>query len=152
MNPWTALLESLHSALIDELTERHPEPKPVLGMPIRKNQWIVPATAARDIWISEILQKAADGREQVGFACLTLDPSCASTLKVDAQTLWDALIRRAGTEFQRRGIAPKLSRGVQTDEKSQLPEKLTKTAQQPGRVIWIPIALGRGQVFLGVGI
>lgn len=150
MNPWTALLESLHSALIDELTERSPEPKPVLGLPIRKSQWTVPATHAGQILIAEISQKNCE--PGTGFACLTLDGASAQSLGMQAQDLWAALLRRAGTEFGRRGIQPLVSRTLQTDERNTLPSGLAASARAPSRVIWIPISAGGGQVFLGLGI
>ena len=49
MSPWTALLQSLHSALIDEVTDRHPEPKPELGFPKKQSQFQFPAPNV--LWI-----------------------------------------------------------------------------------------------------
>ena len=53
MSPWTALLESLHSALIDEVTDRHPEPKPELGLPKRQSQFAFPSLEApTTLWVN----------------------------------------------------------------------------------------------------
>src|ERR1700722_15082723 len=69
MNPWTGLFQSVHSALIDELTERHPEPKPELGMPVREASYRIPDPA-----LSSILVCGVDLSEQRGVLLLASDP------------------------------------------------------------------------------
>lgn len=156
MSPWTALLESLHSALIDELTERRPEPKPGLGLPLRKSSWSMPPTTASRILLVEVTQKdiaqVMPGSPPVGFVGLALDPECERHLGCDTETLWNAILKRAGSEFARRGIRPLVSRTLSTDQKAGLPASLAKSAQEPTRVVWIPLSLGEGSVFLGLGI
>ena len=65
MSPWTALLESLHSSLIDELTDRHPEPKPELGMPIRMNAFVAPSAELQTALVSLVVIQS-----QLGLAVL----------------------------------------------------------------------------------
>jgi hypothetical protein len=150
MSPWTALLESLHSSLIDELTERHPEPKPELGMPQRHRQLAMPAPGALRVAICEVsfvlAQPTPAGNETRGFALVALDEPCAGKLKLDALKLWDALIKRAGREFMFRGIQPRLGNPGLLAEPSIPPGYA-----EPSRVIWIPFKLGPGTCYLGVG-
>jgi hypothetical protein len=142
MSPWTALLESLHSSLIDEITERHPEPKPELGMPRRLNQWGEPATEVTSILISEV----AIG-DQRGLAALALEPGFEKALKIEAKDLWKSLLRRAGAEFMRRQVKPIVSEPQLLDE----PYPLPKGYSEPGRLIWIPFRVGKSACYLGIG-
>lgn len=151
MSPWTALLESLHSALIDELTERHPEPKPELGMPQRHKQLAMPAPTALQVVICEVrfvLEKPdAQGNPELrGFALLAADADCARKLKLDAEKLWEAILKRAGGEFMFRNIKPRLGSARALSE-PELPSGFA----EPTRVIWIPFKLNPGTCYLGVG-
>jgi hypothetical protein len=150
MSPWTALLESLHSALIDELTERHPEPKPELGMPQRHKTLALPAPGKLSSVICEVTfvlaQPVAGSKETRGFALLAVDDACSAKLKLDARKLWDALIKRAGREFMFRGIQPRLG-DVKELEGAAFPSGFA----EPTRVIWIPFKLGGAACYLGVG-
>jgi hypothetical protein len=143
MNPWTALLESLHSALIDELVERHPEPKPELGMPIRKTQFSLPDPSATS-WI--LCELVCDG--QRGIAVIAMNADCSKTLDIGPGALWDAVMKRAGAEFSRREIRPRVSQ--QEEPKNTTP--LPKGYPEPGRMIWIPIRLPAGSCYLGLGV
>jgi hypothetical protein len=145
------LLESLHSALIDELTERHPKPKPELGMPQRHRTLAMPAAGKLDALICEasfvLAEPAADGsRETRGFALLAIDEAAAAKLKCDAAKLWASLIKRAGREFGFRNIQPRLS-----DVRALPGPDIPPGFIQPSRVIWIPFKLGAGSAYLGVG-
>lgn len=150
MSPWTALLESLHSALIDELIELHPEPKPELGMPQRHRNLVMPASGALSAVICEVsfvlAQPTSQQTETTGFALIALDEACAKKLKLDARKLWSALIKRAGREFGFRGIQPRLG-----DLKDLKSPTLPPGFSEPARVIWIPFKLGAGTCYLGVG-
>lgn len=150
MSPWTALLESLHSALIDELIELHPEPKPELGMPQRHRQLVMPASGPLTAVICEITFTLAQPTPAVtetrGFALIAVDEVCAKKLKLDAGKLWSALIKRAGREFGFRGIQPRLG-GLKELKNPALPPGFA----EPARVIWIPFKLGSGTCYLGVG-
>src|SRR4051794_38124098 len=107
MSPWTALLESLHSAMIDELTERHPEPKPELGMPMRRAQFDTPAPSCDQILLSRTaFEDVALGG--TGVALIAMSPEARKLLKLDEKKLWEALLRRAGGEFMHRKIKPRL--------------------------------------------
>lgn len=147
MSPWTALLESLHSAMIDELTERHPEPKPELGMPVRRSAFEAIGDACDQVLVSRAaFEDVALGG--TGLAMLALSPEARTVLKLDEQKLWNALLKRAGGEFLHRKIKPKLEPAQVIAASAALPPGLA----QPQRVIWIPFKLGSAQLRLGVGV
>jgi len=147
VNPWTALLQSLHSALIDELTDRHPEPKPELGMPSRQGRWSSPDPALSEILLCEVLLDSASG-----IAFLAAEPGFTQSLKLSLPELWDLIFQRAGSEFMRRGIKPKVGRRDQTQNGTKLPAKLPEGYPQPGRIVWIPFKIPGGTAYLGMGI
>jgi hypothetical protein len=138
MTPWTALLESLHSALIDELTERHPEPKPTLGMPIRQAKLSLPPSAQAVL----ICEFSFD--EARGFAMLAFEDGFMQALNILPEDLWQAILKRAGSEFMHRQIRPKTGQ-IQTftDLKGYI---------DPGRVVWIPFQIPAGTCYLGLGV
>ena len=143
MSPWTALLQSLHSALIDELVERHPEPNPELGMPSRARGLALPQAPIAELLVCEI----AFG-ESKGFGALALEPGFGKATGLDAQALWDAMLRRAGSEFHRRGIKPVLGRTEVVKGNPRFPERLP----QPDRVIWTPLKVPQGTCHFGMGV
>ncbi|MGZ3687238.1 MAG: hypothetical protein ACXVBW_02995 [Bdellovibrionota bacterium] len=139
MSPWTAFLESLHSALIDELIEIHPEPKPELGMPSRSRELRAPAEGlayfAADVTLAETR----------GVALIGMDPGAERALGLAPGALWTVVFKRAGTEFHRRAIMPRLE-----GEKSVAALGGVGAALQ--KVVWIPFKLGEARVFLGMGV
>jgi hypothetical protein len=143
VNPWTAVFQSVHSALIDELTERHPEPKPELGMPIREAEYRLPDPALTSILVSEV--NLADQR---GVLLLASEPGFMKALKVPAVELWDSIMKRAGSEFMRRGIRPVLSPAITLLASSALPTSFPPL----GRVVWIPFRIPAGRCHLGLGV
>jgi hypothetical protein len=136
----------LHSALIDELTERHPEPKPELGMPQRQRELALPVPGLTGALICETSFALEAGGETRGFALFAADAEAASKLGLDSRALWEALIKRAGREFMFRGIKPRLG-DVRVLEGPGLPAGYAA----PGRVVWIPFKLNPGVCWLGVG-
>jgi len=143
MNPWTAIFQSVHSALIDELTERHPEPKPELGMPVREADYRVPDPALTSVLVTEV-----GIGEARGILFLASEPGFARALKLPAPELWAAIMKRAGAEFMRRGVRPVLSEPVTLLATSPLPVHLP----QVGRVVWIPFRIPAGRCHLGLGV
>jgi hypothetical protein len=152
MLPWTALLQSLHSALIDELVERVPEPKPTLGMPIRFSGWKLPdSTNALSLYLEfcEFKEGLPGPTKKEGFAVIALTESASQRLHLTPENFWKAVFKRTGTEFNYRKIRPIWSRGMSCSGDAQ--SSLEKLA--PTRLIWTPIELGPGEkVFFGVGI
>lgn len=142
MSPWTALLESLHSALIDELCERHPDPKPELGMPIRKAVFSLPDPSADSIVVCEVEQ--AGGR---GIGSIAMNKDCAKTLGIGPKELWEACMKRAGMEFARRQIRPTVTTTVELKDTA-----LPKGFPEPQRMIWIPVRFPSGSCYLGMGV
>lgn len=145
MNSWTAVLESLHSALIDELTERCPEPRPGLGMPLRRAVLDLPNPA-----ITELIGLEIEVDASRGVGLLAVDAKALNTLQMKTATeLWSALAHRAGSEFSHRGIRPRFG--------SLTPIPVSNPAcpagwSSPNRVIWIPVSLVPGLVYLGLGV
>lgn len=142
MTNWTALLESLHSALIDELTDRHPEPKPTLGMPIRQKVFSPPQASTHLL----IIETTFEGTPP-GFALMAFETPFMEKLKVTPEEFWSAILKRAGTEFMRRNIRPKIGT-LYKCPKDSLPKGFTA----PERIIWIPFVIPSGQCHLGLGV
>lgn len=143
MSPWTALLESLHSALIDEITDRHAEPKPELGLPLRQNRFALPSP---DLDRMLLVGVAFDGSQ--GIALLASQEGFDKSIRLSQKELWQALLKRAGSEFARRNIVPKLTSLQEVHATDTFPAATVQCA----RVIWIPIRLPGGQCFFGVGV
>jgi hypothetical protein len=146
MSPWTALLESLHSALIDEVTDRHPEPKPELGLPKRQSQFAFPSPEVSTVLWLEVSFATATGPSR-GATMLALQPGFLKDLKLKTpQQLWEAMLKRAGSEFARRQIQPVFAGLSELTPSAASPKEL---AALP-RVVWIPIKLPGGDCYFGV--
>ncbi|MGK5090210.1 hypothetical protein WDW86_21890 [Bdellovibrionota bacterium FG-2] len=150
-NSWTALLQALHSAMIDELVERHPEPKPELGLPARKNSWEMPCPL--DLG-TEVLIVGVEIGEQRGMVSLVLSLTAQKKLGCTAHRLWEQLLGRAQVDFVRKGIQPQTGisqvfnyQGTQ-DTKIDLPSNFN----EPTRLIWTPFRLAGEAIFLGIGL
>jgi hypothetical protein len=143
MSPWTAFLESLHSALIDEITDRHPEPKPELGLPLRQNRFAVPSSEVEQLLLVEVTCGTSPG-----IALLASQAGFMKAIQLAPQDLWNAMVQRAGAEFSRRGIQPKFS----AVQKLQATDAFPSSTLRCARVIWIPIGIPGGQCFFGVGV
>ena len=139
---WKGLLEALHSALIDELTERHPEPKPELGMPSRHPRWETPDPRVSVVLVAEACFGPARGLAAIAFDA-GLEPKLASS----AGALWSATLKRAGGELQRRGIKPAVSDPAEL----KAPFSLPAAFPAPSLLIWIPVRLAGKGCYLGVG-
>jgi hypothetical protein len=149
MNPWTALLESLHSALIDELIERHPEPKPELGMPIRQKIFAFPSADLATALVCDATFALEAGGESAGFAILGADALCEKKLNLSTQGMWEALLKRAGREFDMRKIRPRVGSAVELRNSGAV--TLPRGFAVPSRVVWVPFKLNPGICYLGVG-
>lgn len=141
MNPWTALLESIHSAVIDELNERFPDIRPVLGLPSRCSEW-----KTLDPDVARYLVFDVEIQRQRGLAAVGLAPPLERKLKTEV--FWEALIKRADSEFHRRGIQPRFGSGIVVAPQAPLPKSFTL----PSRVIWIPIVVDGDPCVFGIGI
>ena len=142
MSPWTSLLESLHSALIDEIAERHPEPKPELGMPMRQNRFALPGPLVESVLMVEVSFESSRG-----IALIASNSACLKSLRLTHQTLWASLLKRADSEFIRREIRPKMGQVVQFKATDPIPRQTLDFK----RVIWIPIRIPAGDCFFGIG-
>ena len=143
MSPWTALLESIHSALIDELTDRHPDPKPTLGMPTRSKRLDPPPGVSEVLFV-----EAAFGPESRGSVMLSFDAGFFEAISVSAEQFWGSILKRIGTELMRRNIKPTLSPPIMMKQTIQLP----KGFPEPSRVIWVPFEIPKGRCYLGLAV
>jgi len=143
MNPWTALLESFHSSLIDELVARLPKEKPELGMPFRHSEWRLPPQTDARFLITEV---TIDGSR--GLALLGLEPALEPHL-CSIEELWRAMLQRAGGEFSRRGVQPIFHRPVPLGHGNT---ELPAGSPIPARVVWIPFRLLTHALFLGLAV
>jgi hypothetical protein len=144
MSPWSTLLESLHSALVDELTDRHPEPKPELGMPIRKPAFELPEAGLT----SSVCVGVDFGGAPSGCVSLCLCANASQALKLEATQLWEAMSQRATTEFGHRNIQPRLGPPIGIKPGDGLPPGFNP----PQRMVWIPFRIAGGVIYLGMGV
>ncbi len=142
MNPWTSYLQALHSALIDELVELAPDPKPVLKMPERFNSWILPEATLTSVCI--IPTEFKD--HPLGFGVIALSELAVQRLGLSAHDFWSRIYKKAGVEFHRRNIKP-----ITSD--AMTPSQVAKDLGKLTRMIWTPVMLAEGEeCYFGVGI
>lgn len=135
MNSWNALLEALHSAWIDVMTELHPEPKPLLGLPERHNAFALPnGSQLKRLVVSPILL----GGEK-GLALLAHERLPDSELT----TIGRKLLIRAKPEFEWHELRPI----VEPFELLDLKDAAELNARA---TIWMPMTTGKGRTWLGV--
>jgi hypothetical protein len=141
MSPWTALLQSLHSALIDEVTDRHPEPKPELGLPKKQSAFQFPSDAAtKMIWV-----KTSFGPLN-GAVLIAYQDEFMKALNVNAGQFLGLISKRAGSEFTRRQIAPAFQTPAELKNSDKIPAELSALP----RIVWIPITLPAGSCWFGI--
>lgn len=138
MTLWTAVLESMHSALIDELNESFPKSKPVLGMPKQKLGWFVPAEGL-------FLYSVGIEGNPAGRIFIATGQEFEKRFKFGPEKLWAGVERRAGAELMRRQVQPRFAGKGKTELTDQTLLALTKT-------IWIPFEVEGCPVFLGIGV
>jgi hypothetical protein len=130
------LFEALHSAWIDEWTERVTENKPELGMPVRSRGFVLPPSVTEENCVRFSVQL---GQSQ-GIAALAICFEQGKEQGFSLTDCWQRLLRRAEPEFKRRGIRPVFA------------------ALAPGasaihltRFVWVPLKMDVGVCFLGLG-
>ncbi len=140
---WNSLVQAFHSALIDELTERQPEPKPTLGLPRRGPGFSEPAGADRVLLAATAEMDAMEGRALVALA---FEPSALQTVSASAPEVWSSWLGRVtGHEFRLRSIAARVSAPSEIAHGKSPP-------LVPGSLVWIPIGVGEGSCYLGFGV
>ncbi len=149
MSPWTAVMQSLHSSLIDEVIERASEPKPTLGLPIRLAKWHPPqgdGQSSKDLKIV-LIDCEFKGHKPTGFLSIALSHAASQRLQLSAEQFWQAVFKRAGSEFHRRSIQPI------TGNIEAIATEATSLSSAVSRLIWTPIELNTNElIFFGVGI
>lgn len=139
---WNGLLQSLHSAVIDELVDAHPEPKPELGLPFRAARLEYPRpTVTLPVWVIPTHLDA-----QSGYILLAEEPGFKLALKKELPDFWEAVVRRATPEWGRRCIQPAFRPGQLCDSKA------LQGFLQVKVVIWTPFGLGPSQMYLGAAL
>lgn len=150
MSAWNSLLESLHSALIDELNEQFSNQKPTLGMPLRQNGFSFP----RD-YESSVLQAQPQNSFQLVTGSILLEHTLGrvtllgvkaqeSKLTLIIEKIFQASLRRAEEEFKRRHILPQWNGAL----KKEAP--IAEECKSIKMTIWIPMELGGWRLALGI--
>jgi hypothetical protein len=145
MSPWTALLQSLHSALIDEVTDRHPEPKPELGLPKRQSRFDFPSALTKKILVVDVSIPTSDGASE-GFAMLGFQPEFLNAAQLKAPELWSAMLKRAQSDFSRRNISPIFGKPSELKSSADASKELLALKQ----IVWIPISVPQGECWFGI--
>jgi hypothetical protein len=143
MSPWTALLQSLHSALIDEVTDRHPEPKPELGLPKKLTSFQFPSDQATKVfWVKTRFTDSS------GVVLIAFQEKFFETLGLNAAEFWELLSKRATAEFTRRQITPIFEIRGELSRSNETPAEFA----QLSKLVWIPFFLSAHECWLGLGI
>ena len=129
MNVWNALLQSLHSALIDEINVQFKKDKLELGLPKRHEGWFSPEHLEA-LHFSRVHFKSGE----TGVVCLSIPPS------ID-KDFWTKTLSRAEVEFKRRSVEPLLG-----DLTPSLPAQTTRM------VLWMPVKLVSRSLYFDLGI
>ena len=134
-------MQSLHSALIDEVTDRHPEPKPELGLPKKFSAFQSPsAEASKMFWV-----KTSFGTSH-GAVLLAYQDGFMKALAVNPNQFWELISRRADLEFTRRQITPAFEVQFEFTSSEKTPVELSLFP----RIVWIPIVLPTGSCWFGI--
>lgn len=99
MQSWSKLLESFHSALIDELNSAYPNLLPELGLPTK---------IKTPSWLEHSGHVTVSFTDSQGWVALDADRDCQKLLKQSINSLLENAILRAKNEFKTKGIAPTL--------------------------------------------
>lgn len=142
MTPWTALLESFHSALVDELNVRLPDQKPELGLPRRSREWVLPEESVSAALAAVVVTGNAEAAVLLAF-----EKGDSATLGASLEQFWGALLGRAGAEFSRRGIQPKVMPPARIARGDGLPRGFPHLT----RFVWIPFRVRGDCLYLGLG-
>lgn len=152
MTPWTALLESFHSAAVDALLEIAPEPKPILGLPARTQtfapppQWAQQPPADYQVCICPVYFG-----ELNAILAVALHTHAAKNL--DPQQILTKIKGKLGHEFMLRNIKPRLGDLRLLALTKGAPEwALPPSYASPTRSIWIPIEVAGEKVLLVMGV
>lgn len=141
MNPWKELLESLHSAFMDELRDRLGADRTLeLGMPTPFAGWGLADPALTEGRIAPV---SLDGRE--GWAFLAAAPDAVHWARGDVAAYWQGVLVRARGEFIRRGIAPAFGAERPWSAAGGFP------GAAPARLIWMPVRVQGRAIAVAVG-
>ena len=144
MNDWSELLQALHSAMMEELSERFPHAKFELGLPRRVEKLAFPPTSTQSL-VTQVRIGDFSGVVTVGYGM-------GQNAKEVAQIM-DQVKKRATKEFTRRRISPQF--GVYAVHRSG-EIKPAWLQCEPSVIIWLPIQVLVGKTpltfDLGVGL
>lgn len=123
MSIWNQVLQATHSALIDELNERHPDDPLELGLPRRFDRFEALPGHTHHGWTTILSLDSSDPGK--GFSGLAFGTAQKSG---DLASLTTALVPRFEREFKMRGIAAKV-------------EVSTAPIPEFRMIIWLPICI-----------
>lgn len=146
MADWPALLESMHSAVIDTLNELYPKESLTLGLPKRVKGWEWPLTYPRGFAVR------FSHRSNVSAAhFLVLEELGAELLGGDLRQFWVKLMSHATPQFALRRVQPVF----EPPDLIGLDNLVAFGAIQQTqirRLIWIPFECRGRRLFFGLAI
>jgi hypothetical protein len=137
MSGWSTVFQTLHSCLIDELTDRYPDPQPVLGLPRKFPGFCMPHGAEHpELWYAPL---SLDGKQ--AWFILATQSRTRENFPRSWNEFWASLLKTIEHE---KGIR-KQAFEVGKPQPMETPPEVTQ-------LIWVPFALGGGTCFMGMGI
>lgn len=142
MNPWQALLESLHSSFMDEIRARLGDSKTLeLGMPKAFPGWGLPDSTLE---VGCLARVELAGHS--GWAIVAAATDSKSWAKGSVDEYWQGTLSRAAKEFSKRGIRPVLAASSPWQSSKGFPG-----GDAPARLIWMPVKVQGRAVAVAVG-
>ncbi len=134
---WGAVFQTLHSSLIDELTDRYPDPQPVLGLPKKYPGYVLPPGAEHpEVWFAPLKM---DGKE--AYFILATQSRSRENFPKSWNELWASLAKTIDHE-----------RGIRNQEFEMGKAHPLESPPAITQLIWVPFVLGQGTCFMGMGI
>ncbi len=135
-------MESFHSALVDELNARLPNQKPELGLPKRFRVWVLPEESVSAALAALVVTGGTEAAVLLAF-----ESGEISVIGASLEQFWQSLLTRAGAEFSRRGIQPKIMPPTRVGRGEGLPRGFPQLT----RFVWIPFRVRGDCLYLGIG-
>jgi len=140
MNPWTALLESLHSATLTVLRTRSPDATIEVGLPSRHTQWELCKAIAEAVSPTfaigqhvEFLSNDPNLPSHGFTGILLMSEGSPAIGQYEPNDLWIEIQTTAAEIYTRKGIRPHFTPVQEFQAKANPPPF------DASRLVWIPI-------------
>lgn len=148
MTLWTVVLDSFHSALIDEMNAKLPQEKPVLGLPRRSKDFSFPDSrdpkGIQAVYVPVFSEIA--GTKGGGIILAVESRFCELMGLSTIDDFYRVLFQRIGSEFTKRNIKPRIG------QVEKLSGQLPPGTPPPEKVIWIPFELKDTRSWLAIAV